>query len=236
MIDMRENALPILEEHGVDLVFTGHSHSYERTALMDGHYGLSATFDPATMVLNGGDGYEFGDGAYRKATPGPAPHEGTVYVVSGSSGQTSGGALNHPAMLVSLNVLGSVILDVDGSRLDATFLDDTGAFRDRFTMIKGSTGSTPPPGPVTGLHLAPNEPNPFQDRTWIHLGADVTQEVVLEIFDVSGRKISEAFRGVVIAGEDVLVELDGSSWESGLYFVQLRGLNGEVRRPIILMR
>jgi hypothetical protein len=29
--------LPILEQAGVDLVLTGHSHAYERSFLIDGH-------------------------------------------------------------------------------------------------------------------------------------------------------------------------------------------------------
>ena len=40
-------------------------------------------------------------------------------------------------MAVSLNVLGSIVLDVDGDRLEATFLDSTGAVDDRFTVVKG---------------------------------------------------------------------------------------------------
>ena len=43
-ISMRENAVPLLERYGVDLVLTGHSHSYERSYLIDGHYGLSGTY------------------------------------------------------------------------------------------------------------------------------------------------------------------------------------------------
>ena len=39
LIEMRQNALPILEDGGVDLVLSGHSHSYERSFLIDGHYG-----------------------------------------------------------------------------------------------------------------------------------------------------------------------------------------------------
>ena len=46
-IEMRQNALPILEAAGVDLVLTGHSHSYERSYLIDGHYGTSSTFTQA---------------------------------------------------------------------------------------------------------------------------------------------------------------------------------------------
>jgi len=137
LIDMRTNFLPILEDYGVDLVFSGHSHSYERSFLIDGHYDASATFDES-MKLDGGDGQEGGDGMYQKPAAGGAPHAGAVYTVAGSSGKTSGGSLNHPAMYTSLNVPGSVVLDVAEKRLDATFLDDEGVVRDRHTIIKGN--------------------------------------------------------------------------------------------------
>jgi len=142
-VQMRQNALPILEAAGVDLVLTGHSHSYERSFLLDGHYGVSSTLTPA-MILDGGDGRESGTGAYQKPAAVKAPREGAVYAVAGSSGTTSGGALNHPAMLISLNTLGSMVLDVDGGRLDAVFLDSTGAVRDSFTIVKSTVDLTPP--------------------------------------------------------------------------------------------
>ena len=37
--------------------------------------------------------------------------------MAGSSGQISGGTLNHPAMFISLNVLGSLVLDVHGNTM-----------------------------------------------------------------------------------------------------------------------
>jgi hypothetical protein len=143
--EMRQNALPILESAGVDLVLSGHSHSYERSFLIDGHYGSSNTF-AASMKKNSGSGRTDGTGAYRKPTYGMAAHEGAVYAVAGSSGQTSGGLLNHPAMFVSLNSLGSLVLDVNGNRLDATFIDQAGVRRDYFTIVKGSTISSTPFG------------------------------------------------------------------------------------------
>jgi hypothetical protein len=72
------------------------------------------------------------------------PNDGTVYAVAGASGQISGGSLNHPAMFVSLNVLGSMVLDIDGSRLAAQYLDNNGTRRDYFTILKGGTGNVPP--------------------------------------------------------------------------------------------
>jgi len=146
MIQMRENAGPILEAGGVDLVLAGHSHNYERSFLLDGHYGTSETLTSA-MILDGGDGSPVGDGAYTKPSLGPSPHEGAVYVVAGSSsvlrppGQE--GPLDHPAMAISLNLLGSVVIEVDGNRLDYRFLDPLGVERDRFRIIKGGSPSLP---------------------------------------------------------------------------------------------
>ena len=136
LIEMRENAVPILEAAGVDLVLCGHSHSYERSVLLDGHLGVAADFSPA-VVVDGGDGDPVGDGEYAKPTPGLAPHEGAVYAVAGSSGKTSDGPLDHPAMIVGLVELGSMILELDGLRLDARFLDAAGVERDAFTIVKG---------------------------------------------------------------------------------------------------
>ena len=134
LMEMRQIFNPILEAGGVDLILTGHSHSYERSYLIDGHYGTSDTFI-AAMKLNGGNGQEPVDGAYVKPAALSA-HKGAVYSVVGSSGQIGGGPLNHPAMRVSLNQLGSMVIDINGNRLDATFLRETGALDDSFTMIK----------------------------------------------------------------------------------------------------
>jgi 3',5'-cyclic AMP phosphodiesterase CpdA len=132
LYEMRENALPILEAHGVDLVLAGHSHSYERSYLIDGHYGVSSTFGPENLK-DSGDGRPEGDGAYTKTA---TSHAGAVFAVAGSSGQTSGGTLDHPAMWISLDRLGSMVLDVEGTRLDAVFLNDAGVVDDRFTIRK----------------------------------------------------------------------------------------------------
>ena len=135
MVQMRQNFLPILEAGGVDLVLNGHSHCYERSFLLDGHYGLSTTLVPA-MKKNAGDGRPAGNGAYIKPLTGPRDHFGAVYAVAGSAGHATGGTLNHPAHYISLNNLGSLVLDVNGTRLDATFVRSTGATPDTFTIIK----------------------------------------------------------------------------------------------------
>ncbi|GMR09029.1 MAG: hypothetical protein BMS9Abin26_2041 [Gammaproteobacteria bacterium] len=133
LIEMRTNALPILESYGVDLVLSGHSHAYERSFLLNGHYGLSGSLTSG-MVIDSGDGRESGNGAYEKILN--STQQGAVYAVAGSSGLISGGLLNHPAMYISLNQLGSMVLDVDGLRLDAKFITNSGAITDSFTLLK----------------------------------------------------------------------------------------------------
>jgi hypothetical protein len=160
LVQMRQNILPILEDYGVDLVLTGHSHSYERSFLLDGHYGTSGTLTPS-MIKDSGSGRPSGTGAYTKPSSGIAPHEGAVYAVAGSSGQASGGTLNHPAMFISLNQLGSMVLDVDGNRLDAKFLRETGAIDDSFTVVKGAVPTpTSTPVPPTATRTPTRTPTP----------------------------------------------------------------------------
>ena len=136
LIQMRQNFLPILEGAGVDLVLTGHSHIYERSYLLDGHYGLSTTLTPA-MKVNPGDGRPAGNGAYLKPLNGGG-HKGAVYTLAGSAGQVSGtqGDFPHPANFISLTNLGSLVLDINGNRLDATFVRENGSTPDTFSIQK----------------------------------------------------------------------------------------------------
>jgi len=135
LVQMRTNIIPLLEDGGVDLVLAGHSHCYERSFLLDRHYGYSPSLSP-TNKLNAGSGRESGTGAYAKPVGGPIPHQGAVYAVVGSSGQISGGSLNHPAMFVSLNNPGSMVLDISSNRLDAKFLREDGTTNDDFAILK----------------------------------------------------------------------------------------------------
>ena len=140
MTKMRSQVLPIIENYGVDLVLGGHSHAYERSQFIDGHYGLSTTFD-SSYVKKAGGGRTDGQGAYHKDNIGSS-HSGTVYTVAGSSGKISGGSLNHNAMFLSLRELGSMILEVDGLTLNASFLNSKGETRDYFTITKGRKVNT----------------------------------------------------------------------------------------------
>ena len=236
MRDMRQNALPILEAGGVDLVLTGHSHSYERSCLLDGHYGLSTTLT-AAMKIDPGDGRVGGNGAYHKPA-GQATHAGAVYTVAGSSGHTGGGSLNHPVMISSLNELGSLVIDIDGTRLDARFLNQLGAVRDSFTVIKAPRAGLGKGGPDDHLSILPGRPNPFAAESRIGYKLPSPGPVRLSVLDVNGRRVRTLVSGDRHQGLNLAVwdarDDRGQRVGAGVYFVMLEFESRSWARRLVL--
>jgi hypothetical protein len=140
----REEFLPILEDYGVDLVLSGHSHTYERTPLVDGHIGLSTTLEPY-HILDGGDGNPLSDGPYRKPSLQQAPHEGAVYIVTGAAADKRAflPAAGHPLMVKKFVFVGTSVIEVDGDVLTGKFINDAGAVLDTFEIDKGVDNDCP---------------------------------------------------------------------------------------------
>lgn len=136
---VRERILPVLEQFNVDLVLSGHSHVYERTYLIHGHYGTSNTFNFSTMVKNITSG-RFTVGHPYVKDDRPETPDGTVYVVCGNSGaKTNEPELNYPAMVFSdggPQGVGSLVIDVYRNRMDVKYLRATGQIFDDFTILK----------------------------------------------------------------------------------------------------
>jgi len=181
MVQMRTNFNPILENGGVDLVFNGHSHNYERSVLLDGNYGTTGTIT-AAMRKNAGNGSTTGittvtngkvrnaangftatattattlpaDGAYMKPLTGPRDRFGAVYNTAGMSGLADAGTIDHSAMYISYNNVGTVNLDVNGTTLTCTFVQSGGATPDNFTIIKAGAADTDGDGLTDEFELA----------------------------------------------------------------------------------
>lgn len=136
-VPMRGNALPSLESQGVDVVLAGHIHSYERSVLLDGHYGPPSTFRPACHALDSSMGRS--SAPYKKPL-GVTPHGGTVYVVVGCSGTlTQNDAIlgdQLDSMAVTMLSYGSLVMDVTETELVGQFVDDRGRLQDEFTIRK----------------------------------------------------------------------------------------------------
>ena len=231
MRDMRQNVLPILDSTGVDLVLTGHSHAYERSFLLNGHYGTSGSLT-IDMKIDAGDGRAGGDGPYVKPSAAQGPFEGAVYTVAGSGSQTGGGSLDHPVMVQSLDVLGSVVIDVQGQRMDVRFLDDAGAVRDSFAIVKGPVLGVTPAAAAGGLGLRLAGPNPAAGPTRLDYTLPVRAPMRLSIVDVGGRRVATLAHGTRAAGRHAAnwdgTGADGRTVRPGVYYALLEQA-GDVR-------
>jgi hypothetical protein len=89
---LRKDVLPLLEAAGLDLLISGHSHSYERSKLMRAFYSPSQCFNSSSMVVDDscGCGAHTASRGYIKPST-LVPFSGFVATVVGSSGKTQKG-------------------------------------------------------------------------------------------------------------------------------------------------
>lgn len=139
LINMRQNVMPILERYGVDIVLCGHSHDYERSYLLKGHFGLENTFNLATHTLSNSS-------ARWDNTVNSCPYikslnnkNGTVYNLIGSAGQLGGSQASFPHNAMNYSNVtngGALALTINDNRLDAKWVCADGIVRDQYTILK----------------------------------------------------------------------------------------------------
>jgi len=136
LFNTRENILPLLEDYGVDLVLSGHSHSYERSQLIDCHYGSSDSFNNKMLVDKGQLNPATGSKIYHKSAQ-PRSHQGAVFAVVGSTAKlNASGTFDHPVMDVGLAEFGSFVFDVEQDTLTGRFINQAGLEKDVFVLRK----------------------------------------------------------------------------------------------------
>lgn len=142
-VEMRKlhiNVTRILERYKVDLMLTGHSHDYERSHLMKGHYGAEVTFDSILHDVSTSSAlYDGSNNSCPYIKNASTNYLGTVYVVSGSAGHIGGiqASFPHAAMYYSDAVdPGSMAIEVIDNKLTSKFICADGVIRDEFTIVK----------------------------------------------------------------------------------------------------
>jgi 3',5'-cyclic AMP phosphodiesterase CpdA len=141
---IRKELTPIFEEFGVDIVYSGHSHTYERSWYLKGHRGNADTFDPALHAELGPNGKPTSGRepeAYHQVTTG-GEDDRVVYIVAGASGlaDREQGKLDHPAHFAfpdgrhGLEVSGAIVLDAGRDKLTSRYVDTTGTVVDELTI------------------------------------------------------------------------------------------------------
>ena len=150
MVDLRREFTGVFENYGVDMVYSGHSHAYERSWYLHGHRGDADSFDAGrhAEVDRQGNPVSGRPGEpYFQVSPSSGQDDRVVYTVAGSAGMvdTGDGNLDHPAHAVQpedpenrhgLAQLGSVHLEVTESSLHARFIDTEGRVLDQVVIRK----------------------------------------------------------------------------------------------------
>lgn len=142
LVAIRENFIRILERNGVDLILCGHSHDYERSKLMKGHFGMEPTFNPSVHLVNASSGlYDGSANSCPYLKDSATGYTGTVYVVAGSAGQLGGKQTSwpHDALPYADATHGGCgMLEIQGNRLDWKWVCADGEIRDHFTYLKNT--------------------------------------------------------------------------------------------------
>ena len=218
---MRERIVPILDEAGVDLVFTGHSHSYERSKFITRYYGTSNEF--VDSYLAGlGTGRDDENQPYTKRELSKSPYSGTVFVTAGNAGGIQPGPFNHAAMVVSTATLGSILLSIDGNEARSTMVGADGNTVDSFTLRKEPER----PRAVRGLAATVDEKGCQVALSWSKGPRDLSYTIYRSVtLDARGREIGSV-RDETSRFVDTAVPSSGGS----LYY-SVRAANGRGQGP-----
>ncbi len=140
LINMRQKIVPILERYHVDLVLNGHSHSYERSYLINGHYGNESSFSVANHALSTSSAkYNGSANSCTYLKDAADVRNGIVYAIVGTAGQIGGTSSGYPhnAMYYSnVTNYGVLYLEVENNLLSAKWIGSDGVIRDNFNIMK----------------------------------------------------------------------------------------------------
>jgi len=99
----------------------------------------------------------------------------------------------------------------------------------------GASSVEPASGITNGISIV-NSPNPFSNSTTLYFSLPTDEHVRIRISDVLGRTVSEAFDGLLPAGQRA-VELSLKDVMPGVYHCSIETENGEMgEKSIVLMR
>ncbi len=228
MIGMRQRIIPILEKYGIDLVLCGHSHVYERSYLINKHYGWSGDFNRQTMLIDSTSGNPDSNRTYIKYTYGTNKNKGTVYAVVGNSGkhEPDNGKM-YPAMYKKYAAdkgVGSMILDIKGNTLTALYYKDNGELFDKFRIVKMDSTSV-----ISGvrnnsiLNDLKIYPNPFSNAIMVEFNARESKLITISVQNVTGQlAVETVWNGTSLQGTNKIELNNLHTLPSGEYIISIK--------------
>ena len=217
----------VLLEESLDFgeVMSGGSTSQPIPVYNYGYHEFQVLLEIYDAEIIGGDGRFAFVGGFEEQTAGVDEADFTVWFDAAGAAEDS----VYTAELVfstrdDLGVPGGTPQDELTAHLSVLVTDGTGV----------------PGGEVRALALSPGMPNPFTERTALHLALPDAAQVSVEIYDISGRRVRTLESGVLPAGEHRVVwdrrDDRGREAASGIYFC--RAIVGDWTdvRKVVLMK
>jgi len=217
---IRHVVAPLFETYGVDVVFSGHDHDYQRSYPMLGE----AVVDSAQ-------------------SPDFKRPRGVIYIVTGGGAGVRPTSAGCPFTAAAISVTHFTRVDVDGLTLTLQAIDNQGRVIDTMRIDKSPPLATPPAGsePATAApRLLPSLPNPFNPTTLVRYELPAPAAVRLAIYDSAGRQVRLLALGEQGAGVHS-IQWDGRDEEgrrtaSGLYLVRLQAGDQDRTNKLVLAK
>jgi hypothetical protein len=218
--DIGDQFMPLFEAYGVDIVFTGHAHTYERLYPVRNYTPLHQNQEP------------------HYKDPG-AP----IYVVTGCGGKVKVGeptTFCGPTAAFQDETVSFTQVFLQGNLLALLQIDSrTGRVMDVMTLTKTLTTSSVATLPAP-RRLGQNTPNPFNPTTTIPFELARDAMVSLDVYRPDGRWITNLARRVFSAGQHRVVwnglDHGGRALSSGIYFLNLQSEGESETIKMMLVR
>ncbi|HEY4799725.1 MAG TPA: T9SS type A sorting domain-containing protein [Bacteroidia bacterium] len=202
------------DDYGVDLVFTGHDHNYQRSKPVNLNVSTTA---PVTQY-------------------GSATGQGRCEIISGGAGAglyTQGSTADAWAMNIFNSTYNYVYCDVQGCKMKITAYNQSNAILDSLTLSK-------PSACATGVYEAPQKfnpisvfPNPTENSFTLHYTSPLTGEAVIKIFDTAGKEI--ASEKTMKSSAELEFKYDLSKHAKGIYVVSVI-MNGQKDNAVLILK
>lgn len=122
----------------------------------------------------------------------------------------------------------------------ATGYVSSGVYYDNLSFTQNPAGSVDDAVGPRALALAPAAPNPFRGVTRLDFSLATAGSADLRVYDVTGRRVAELYRGAAAAGPHTVTwdgrDADGRLAPAGVYRAVLTTAAGQVSRNLVLMQ
>ncbi len=189
--------------------------------------GTASTYNQANYYSGGGSGPMNMPGFDFAVLPNPVPASTMVYdfvartIVGGFNGQANSLPATIPAGSTQPYTFTYTIpaaYDVTQMEAIVLLIDNTQSEK----RIMNANSATVPVGvnDATALNGVSVYPNPFNQTTTVELNLLSNDEVVVEMFDMTGKLISSQNQGTLAAGKH-FIPVNGANLADGMYFIKI---------------